>query len=270
MSSFAQDNGYTPTTFDDFMGAIRVAINEQFGTAFDATTFLATNWYKYFYTLVQMAMQNETKTAEIFAKLQQYITTTNLRIQRPSVSQPGLIDSFESRGYTASVKKNLLADAGTVSICIDTDELAADYPATRLILCGLVKDYVAGGMVSQGTEVESITLTNGQAFDFKFYLPTRTAVKLRLTLTSSENQLVTLPDDETIRQTLIDNIKARYRLGWDFEPQRYYTLAEAPWAATILLEWSYDGITWHSTVFLAAFTDLFTVTLEDTTILVDP
>lgn len=281
--SYAQDNGYTPQTFAELMDAIRTELNTQFSTSYTADNFVGTNWYKYFYALVQQLLLNETKTSEIFLKLQEYIATTNLRIQRPSVSQPGLIDSFESEGYTASVKKNLIGDAGTVSICINTDGDDPDYATTKLAICTLISQFVTAGMVTLGTESETITLSNGQDFDFKFALPDETAVLLRCTLTSSDNQSLTIPDDEEIRQAIFDNIKgrtatdvltaitARYRLGWDFEPQRYYTAADAPWAATILLEWSDNaGSTWHSTVFEAAFDDLYTFDLGDIAVSVDP
>ncbi len=269
--SYAQDNGYTAPTFAELMDAIRLGINTQFGTTYTAENFVGTNYYKYFYVLVQKALESEAKTAEIFLKLQEYFATINATIQRPSVSLPGLIDSFESQGFTASVKKNVGGDEGKVSICILVDSGAPDYATTKLQLCNLVKDYVAAGMISQGTETETITLTNGQDFDFKYALPEEIPVLLRATLTSSDNQIFTVPTDEVLRQLVFDNINSRYRLGWDFEPQRYLTAVDCPWAATILVEWSNDaGSNWHATVFQAEFDDLYTFALEDITISVDP
>lgn len=265
--SFSQENGYVPVTFEVFMDSIRQGINEQFQTTYTPETFLGTNWYKYLYVLVQDILKNETKTAEIFLKLQEYISSTNERIQRPSVSFPGLIDSFQSRGYIASVKKTEVGDAGLIFICVDVDDQAETYPETRLEICTLIKDFVAAGLISQGSEVESLTLLNGQSFDFRFSLPDRTPIILSLTLVKSENQIITLPSDEEIRQIVFENINARYRLGWDFEPQRYFTQADAPWAASILLEWSDDeGSTWEDGVFSAEFDDLFTFDLEDITV----
>lgn len=269
--SFSVENGYIPVTFNSVMDAIRLNLNSQFGTTFTTENFLGTNWYKYFYTLVQRLLENETKTSEIFLKLQQYIATTNQAIQRPSVSLPGLIDSFESYDYIASVKKNLIGDAGTISICVHTNSSAPGYPAVKLEICNLIKDFVGAGLVSLGTETESLVLSNGQAFDFKFYLPTYTPIILRLNINVSDNQLVTLPTDEQIRVALHDNIIARYRLGWDFEPQRYYTMVDVPWASTILLEWSSNaGANWYSTVFEAGFRDLFTFGLSDIAVVVTP
>lgn len=275
--SYAQDSGYVPTNFNTLMGAVREAINAQFGTDYTEGTFIGTNWYKYFYVLIQKVLENETKAAEVFLKLQEYIAQTNLRIQRPSVSLPGIIDSLAANGYTASVRKPEVEDAGTVAICVDVDDGAENYAETRLAICNLLKTYVAAGMVFEGTEEEAITLSNGQEFDFSYNLPDRTTVILRLTVTTSDNQEAVIPGDEEIRQRVFDNIygsdtiTARYRLGWDFEPQRYYTQADAPWAATILLEYSVDdGESWVSAVFEAEYDDLFEIALDDIAVLVDP
>lgn len=267
--TFAQENGYTPTTFAALMSQLREAVNTQFGLSYTDGTFIGSNWYKFWYSLLQLVVGNETRTAEIFVKLQEYIASTNLRIQRPSVSLPGIIDSFAANGYVASVKKNEEADAGTVSVCVDTDDDADDYDAVRLEICNFLKTFIAAGMVFIGSETETITLSNGQDFDFAFALPTRTPILLRLTLTSSDNQDVAIPTDEAVRQIVFDNINARYRLGWDFEPQRYFTQVDAAWASVILLEYNPDGGGWTDDVFDADFDDLLTFGLEDIEVLID-
>lgn len=263
--TFAQDAGYTPVGFDEIMDAIRVQLNTQFNTTYTAENFVGTNWYKYFYALVQKIGENETKTAEIFLKLQEYIAQTNDRIQRPSVSNPGILDSLQDAGYIASVKKQTEEDAGKISICVQVDSEDEDYAETKLEICNLIKDYVVGGVYSLGTETEVIHLSNGQAFEFSYFLPNYIPVKLRLTLYLSVNSPMAVPSDEVIRQKVFDNIAARYRLGWNFEPQRYFEiLDDAPYAESVLLEWTAnDGDNWYSEVFTAEFDDLFTIALED-------
>lgn len=264
--SFAQDNGYTPVSFETIMGFVKDGVNAQFGTTYDDVSFVGTNWYKYAYALVQRIQNGEVKTSEIFQQLQAYIQLTNQRIQRPSVSYPGLIDSFQNNvpPYIASVKPPLLADAGKVFICVNLDSGADDYGAQKLAVCTLVKDFIAAGIQSQGTEVETLTLSNGQSFDFKFYLPNFIPVVFRLTATVSLNNLLTIPSDEQVREAVFANINSRYRLGWNFEPERYYGVSDALWASTILLEWSSNGgSTYHSTVYTADYKDLFTFALSD-------
>lgn len=385
---FASESGYVPLSIETIMSSIKDGVNAQRGTAYTDESFLGTNYYKFYYAMVQRLQENEVKTSEIFSYLQQYFNVTNERIQRPVATNPGLIEAFSNASWIASVKKMIDADAGKINICVDAiDDHArgyftitsyanlvsgthdsvtvgatvftaqgtsvtpggttfqaatsnaatatslaaqinahatagalvyawvdatnsakvllraiargttgnsialaytdhdsnvgatksattllsgitrtADYDDQRLAICTIIKDSVAGGIVSQGNEVESITLTNGQSFDFKFKLPNRIPVGVRLTTTLSENNQVVIGDPEDTKTLLLANIAAKYALGKDFEPQRYFTTADAPWTAAVLLEWTSDvsnGVdidvspTWHSTINEAAFDDLF-------------
>lgn len=265
---YSNENGYTAASIQTIMTEIMTGINAQFGTSYTYETFVGTNFYKYFYALAQRVQKNEVKLAEIFLKLQQYFEITNESIQRPVATPPGIIEAFSREGWIASVKKMIDADAGKISVCVDVDETGDDYAAEKLEICNIIKDSVAAGIVSQGTETEAIVLTNGQSFDFKFHLPNRIEVLLRLTLTLSENnQEVILPNDD-VKQLLISNISARYSLGKNFEPQKYFGVTDAPWCSEVLLEWSDDaGSSWQSTVFDAEFDDLFDFGLEDITLI---
>lgn len=262
--SFAKDAGYFPNTISQLMEIVRANVNEQFGTTYDTDTFLGTNFYKYFYALIQRLQENEIKTSEIFLRLQEYFVITNESIERPNTTHPGLVDYFLNAGYRASTKKPIDADAGKLYVCVDTDELAVDYAAVKLAICNLVKDCCVAGVVSQGSEVEAITLPNLQSFDFKFNLPNRQPILLRLTLTISDNNEFVIDSDAVVAQRLFDNINAKYRLGLDFEPQRYFSVVDGPWASEILLEYSTDaGSTYTSNVFAAVYDDLLTFDLGD-------
>lgn len=143
----------------------------------------------------------------------------------------------------------------------------AGYAAIKAALGLLISQMIVGGVVTQGNEVVNIVLTNGQAFDFKYFLPNKIPIKLRLTITLSENNQIAVgsPDDTKVK--LLANINSRYRLGRNFEPQRYFSIIDAPWAAVVLLEWSQDdGATWNSTVYNSEFDDLFTYGLADITL----
>lgn len=261
---FASETGYVPSTIDEIMERIRENINEQFGTSYETDNFIGTNFYKYFYALAQELEANEIKTSEIFLRMQEYFDITNEKVLRPNTTHPGVFDYFESKGYYVSTKPPADVDAGKAYICVDVDELASDYATQKKVICGLVKDCIVAGVVSQGTQSETLTLANGQAFDFKFNLPNRIPVLLRLTITLSENNLFTVAAPDVSAQTLYDNINAKYRLGKNFEPQRYFSVVDAPWAESVLLEWSDDaGANWHSTVYDADYDDVFTFDLED-------
>lgn len=262
---FANDTGYVPVTIEELMSVVRENINTQFSTSYTVETFVGTNFYKFFYALMQRLQENEVKTSEIFLRMQEYFLVTNERVLRPNTTHPGIYDYFAAAGFLISTKEPNDTDRGKAFICVDVDDAADDYDETKLELCNLVKDCVVAGVVSQGTESETITMENGQSFDFKYNLPDRIPILLQLTITQSENNLFTVEDPSDVRQTLFDNINAKYKLGKNFEPQRYYSVVDAPWAAEILLEWKLDdGMdTFKSTVFEAEYDELLTFALED-------
>ena len=266
--SYASESGYTPITVEAMMLSVMENVNTQFGTTYTEETFIGTNFYKYFYALIQLLQENEVKTSEIFLKLQDYFALTNEKISRPVTTNPGIIEKLGSEGYLASVKKPIDADAGKLFICVDTDETADDYADTKLAINTIIKDSSVAGVVTQGTESSAIVLSNGQSFDFKFKLPNRIEVLLRLTITLSENNQVAIGDPDETKLLLLNNILSEYALGKNFEPQRYFSIDDAPWAQSVLLEWSDDdGATWESTVYDAAYDDLFVIDLANITLI---
>jgi hypothetical protein len=265
--SFASDTGYIPQTISQMMELVRLNVNTQFGTTYTTDTFLGTNFYKYFYALIQRLQANEVKTSEIVLRMQEYFNITNEKIQRPNTTHPGIFDYFGSKGYFVSTKPPIDADAGKAYICVDVDDAAPGYASTKLEICQIVNECVVAGVISQGTEVESITQSNGQSFDFKFNLPDRIEVLLRLTLTLSDNNEFTILPVDTVKQNLKTNIDSRYKLGKNFEPQRYFSVMDAPWTAMVLLEWSDDaGANWHDEVYESEYDEVFTFDLSDISI----
>lgn len=267
--SYAQENGYTPLSFDEVMSSLREGLNAQMGTSYTAESFVGTGWYKFFYSPAQKIVEGQTKLAEVFQKLQQYIALTNEAISRPSVSFPGIVDALAGDGWVASVKPPENADAGKIYVCVDVDDSGPTYAAQKLAINTLLSKYVAGGIVSQGTETSAIVISNGQSFDYKFALPDKTPILLRLTAVESENNNLAIPDDEDLREAIFDKVNAKYRLGRNFEPQTYFTETDAPWAESLLMEYSFDdGANWDDTVYDAAFDELFTFGLEDIEVVV--
>jgi hypothetical protein len=261
--SFSQENGYVPQSINEIVAAFRTRINSQFGTSYTTAQFVGTNFYKYFYSIAQELQKNEVKTAEIFLKLQDYFNLTNERISRPVNTNPGLIEIMATNGYLASIKKPIDADAGKMFICVDVDDEADGYAETKLAICKIIQNSTVGGIVTQGTEVETIVLSNGQSFDFKYDLPDRIEVHLKLTITLSSNNQVLIASPDESRFKLLGNIASRYALGKNFEPKRYFSVADAPWASDILLEWSVNGgDTWSSAVFVADYDELFDIALD--------
>lgn len=384
---FSSESGYVPVSIETMMATVMENINTQFGLSYTTETFIGTNFYKYFYALIQELQLSEVKTSEIFLKLQDYIAITNEMISRPAVTPPGLIETLLENGFTASVKPPADADAGKIFICVDLDDgvnasgnatitnhanlisgtddsitiggtvftaqsgaatlgtatfqattsndvtaaslatqinahatagalvratvsgavvtiraiqggtggnaialvytnndanvgatvsaatltggtTRSEYAAEKLAVATIIKDSVAAGIVTQGTEVEAIVLSNAQSFDFKFNLPNKIDVLLRLTTTLSENNQVVVLSPEEVKDILIDNIAERYNLGKNFEPQRYFSLVDAPWASDVLLEYSIDaGANWETEVYNSDYDVLFNVLLANITLI---
>lgn len=171
--------------------------------------------------------------------------------------------------YTENDSNIGLTLAGLVGGKLSGGVTNDDYAAIKAEIGLLLSQSTVGGVVTQGTEVQSITISNGQTFDYKYFLPNKRAPWLRLTVTLSENNQVVVGTPDEIKQKLLANVLSRYRLGRNFEPQRYYSVVDAPWAASVLLEYSlnYDpddagSATWSSAVYDAAFDDYFDVDLE--------
>jgi hypothetical protein len=271
---FAQESGYTPSTVETILQAIMLDINTQFGTTYTWETFVGSNFYKYYYALAQRAQENEAKASEIFSKLADYAAITNESISRPVVTPQGLIDKLETEGYVASVKPMFDDDAGKIYICVDKEvegedpwEDTDDYADDKLAVCEIIKDCTVAGCVTQGDQVESIVLTNGQSFDFKYALPDRIETYLRLTTVLSDNNQVVISSPEDVKELLLANIAERYRLGKAFEPMRYFNQTDAPWAGEILLEWSVnEGMDWFDSIRDSDFDELLEFDLANVTL----
>lgn len=261
---FSEQNGYIPVAIDVLLEDMRPLINTQFGTTYTAETFIGTNHYKYFYALAQKMLENEIKTSEIFIKLQEYIAFTNERISRPAPTPQGVIEQLAAADYLASVKPMIEADAGKINIAVDVDDSDPDYADMKLEIATIIKDSTAIGNVTMGAEVEAIVLSNGQSFDYKFHLPDRHATLIRLTTTLSENNQNVIGNPDDVKVALLANINARYRLGLNFEPQKYFGIIDAPWASEVLLEYSIDaGMSYETGVYDANFDDILDINLED-------
>ena len=267
---FASANGYTPATVQTIMLSMMTEYNAQFGTAYTEETFIGTNAYKFLYAAAQRLQESEVKTSEIFLKVQQYFLITNERISRPVGTIPGLIERLATAGYIASVKPMIDADAGKAHVAVNVDDTDPDYADVKLEINTILSQSIALGIVTQGPEVSTIVASNGQAFDWKFTLPDITTPLIKLTVTTSDNNMVAIGSPEDIKLKLLANIATRYRMGLDFEPQKYYGLVDAPWASAVKLEYSLDsGSTWLTAIYDSLYDDLFDVRLENIELIED-
>ncbi len=222
----------------------------------------------------QAATSNKATAASLATQINAHASINTLvkaRAAGPLVEIIALHGGTAGNAYTLGYTDNDTNVGATKSgTTLSGGETNADYATIKAALCLLISQITVGGSVTQGTETESIVLSNGQAFDYKYYIPNLLKVHLRLTVTLSENNQVVVGSPDEIKQLLLDNINARYRLGRNFEPQRYYSIVDAPWAASVLLEYSFNydsdyeaDATWSSSIYDADYRDLFDVKLEN-------
>lgn len=266
--SFSRENGYIPTTVATKMNSIRQRINAEFGTNYTPSNFAGSDFYKYFYALVQELQLSEVLMSEVFVKLQKYIEVTNEKISQPKNTAEGIInDIFFGFGYPTSVKPMVVADRGKIHICIDIDETQDGYAGLKQQLCRRISEITVLGSVTEGSESHSVVLTNGQAFDYKYFLPVRIPILLRLTLTISQNNQSIVLSNDDVKEILKNKIDMLYALGRNFEPQTYFSVLDAPWTSQVLLEYSLDdGDNWLISVYESDYRDLLTYDLASITI----
>lgn len=256
---YTDKNGYVPYTMEEVMQLILLDVNAGFKTSYSYDQFIGTGFYKFFYVLAQRIVALSGSFGEVYAKLQDYIRFMNEQINAPAVNPESALKILQNAGFTASVRPVTQATAGEWAFCVDLDSAAAGYAQQKQRVFDLLKTCTAGGIYFPGTETGTSVLSNGQAMPYAFYLPTRHAVSLKLTINTSAASGVSVPAEAQIKQMLLDNLAAMYRLGVNFEPERYFTISrDAPYAAAVKLEYQKEaGGAWTSSVYEADFKDLF-------------
>lgn len=237
-------------------------------TAFTAQTGAATLGTATF----QASSSNTATAASLAAQINGHATagalvkaTANAAIVTIQALQGGTAGNAIALSYTDN-DANVGATVSGATLTGGTTR--AEYAAEKLAVATIIKDSVAAGIVTQGTESTAIVLTNAQSFDFKFNLPTKINVLLKLTITLSENNQVVVLSPDAVKTILIANIAARYNLGKNFEPQRYFSLVDAPWASKVVLEYSIDaGVNYLTAVYDSDYNVLFNVLLANITII---
>jgi len=245
---FDLTNGYQPRTFDEIKAEMLAEINDQFGTTYDEETIIGTDHYKFFYGGIQLVMQAEAYTAEITAKMTDYIRTANENINLPKSTIDGFTQGILRDLQLNSTIKEITdpAEAGYMFLVVDVDDEAEDYEDTKQEIINRMHNWLTTGLYYNGTEEGTKTAINGQVFTYKYALPTLVDVLVRITVTISPNANTPILNENQIREKFNTNFAALYRLGLDFEPEKYLEISrDLPFASNILLEYSEDaGSTW--------------------------
>jgi len=376
-------NGYQPRTFEEILQAFTDEVNTQFGTTYDTTTIVGTEFYKFFYAGAQLVMQSEAQTAEITAKMTDYIRTANENINLPKSTIDGFTQGLLSELELNSTIKNITdsAEAGYLFLVVDVDDgdhatgsatitdyshltnsgndiisvngvsftaqtgsatlgtgtfqaatsnnatatsLAtqinahatvglvvkatavgavvnlrtihggtdgnsvgliytntadgvgatvsgatltggtenADYADLKQEIIDRMGSWLTAGLYYTGTEEGTKTALNGQNFTYKFSMPDPVNILVRITATVSANAKTPILNENQVRDIFDANFASLYRLGLDFEPEKYLEIArDLPFASDILLEYSEDdGGTWDDQPRAMAYNEKIVIT----------
>lgn len=266
---YDSENGYTPRTQEESLQLFVDGVNGELGTAYTTDNIVGTNLYKIFYVQWQINLDNDARLAEIYQKLADYIDYENNQILEPRTSDEGIIDEFEKLGYVASVRPNTEAQAGKFACCVVVDATDPDYATKKQEILDTLKLQSAGGLWYDGGETGTSTLSNGQVMPYAFYLPTIKTIDVRLNILKSKNTLVKVDTPTLVEDKFKDNFDSIYRLGIDFEPEKYYQIdRDAPYASKIDTTYRVDGGEYVSDVYESVFNTILVlgnveVTIDD-------
>jgi len=262
--AFDLENGYQPRTFDEILAAFTAEINDQFGTDYDTTTIIGTEFYKFFYAGAQLVMEAEAQTAEITAKMTDYIRTANENINLPKSTIDGFIQGLKRELDLDSTIKNitLSAEAGYLFLVVDVDDESEDYEEVKQEIIDRMHAWLSAGLYYTGTEEGTKTAINGQVFTYKYALPTPVDILVRITVKVSANAKTPIFNENQIRDIFDANFAELYKLGLDFEPEKYLEIArDLPFASEIITEYSQDsGANWDTDPLALAYNEKINIT----------
>lgn len=264
--SFNLINGYNPRDFDSIVSEFREAINSEYGLKMTAEQFKGSNWYKLIYSASQLIETVEGNISELSNKMIDYIRKTNEDIQLPKSTIDGLQEHLLSDlGLISSVKPSTASDAGKLYIAVDVDNTASDYTEKKQNILKSLKKYCTAGLYFTGSERGDLVASNGQSFTFGYDLPEIVNMQVRITVTISDSTTSVILNSAQIKSIFEENFKKMYRLGFDFEGDRYLDIRnDLPFASKILIEWSTNGTSWSSGIWQSAYNQK--VILENVTV----
>jgi len=269
--AFDLTNGYQPRTFAELLDTLVENVNAEFGTSYDSTTIIGTDYYKMGYSMIQLIMQAESYTAEITARMTDYIRTANEKINLPKSTIDGFTAGLlapESEGGLGlnSTIKNITdsAEAGYLFLCVDVDDEADDYEDTKQEIINRMGAWLTSGLYYSGTETGTRTALNGQVFNYAYALPTPVDILVRITVTKSANAKTPILNGNQIRDIFDANFAEFYKIGLNFEPEKYLEIArDLPFASDILLEYD-EGAGWTDQPRAMAYNEKINITAPAT------
>lgn len=142
----------------------------------------------------------------------------------------------------------------------------ADYADLKQEIIDKMALWLTAGAYFEGYETGTKTISNGQTFNFAYALPNPIDIIVRITVTSSANATTPVLNENQIRDIFEANFATLYKLGLDFEPEKYLEIArDLPFASDILLEYSENsGGSWSADPRSMAYNEKINITAPAT------
>lgn len=251
--SFDLQNGYSPRDFDTLLEDFREAINSVYDQKITAEQFKGSGWYKLIYAAAQLVEGAEGRTAELSNKIIDYIRKTNEEIELVKSTADGIMAHLlKDLGLVSSVKPTEKTDAGYLYIAVDVDNTAENYQETKQKILEKLKEYCTAGLFFEGTESGEVVASNGQPFHFGYDLPELVDMDVKINVKISDNTNAYIMNAQAIKEKFLENFGKMYKLGLDFEGDKYLCIREdLPFASMIVIKWridegAYSSIVWES------------------------
>lgn len=262
-------NGYSKQSFNELLAVLTSAINDQFGTNYTVESIIGSNHFKSFYGGLQLVMETENKINDLQVKIVDYIRTVNDSISAPISSADGTIRYFKDNlGLDVALRPITdVSLAGKPAIAVDIDPTTADFNSRKQQIFDALRISQTEGLYWYNPSTEPAnneyrgesSALNGQAFPFAFFTPVATPLYVRITITRSRDNLAYQLNTAQIEQIFRDNFAKQYKIGRDFEGERYLSICDVESAADVKVEWSTDNSTWTEGVREMSFDSKITI-----------
>ena len=196
------------------------------------------------------------------------ISEINESIKRPAVLHSRVAERFAEEinavtgePYVATIRVADLATKGIVAICVDYTPAATENTQIANLI---VNEMLPAGQFMEGTESESVVISNGQSVLAQWKPPVNHDIDFKITLTVDANSSHPVDTAEVIAERFLENFNAQNPMGQDITPDTYYQIVrDAPWASEIVTTYDIDTSgTYVGTITPSNFDDKYLATLD--------
>lgn len=230
--AYSEEEGFVSRTVEEIKNAIRLAVNQETGSAYTEVTFIDSSWDRIANVLAQIMCQTEQTMSAGWDNVREYVNTTNQILGVPYASLLGLMDYFTNTlKIGIKIKQPTEAEAGQIFLALDlTDE---EFESRKDEITAALIDRSILNYYFVGSKSWVVKLPNGQDWRFACQLAEDVNVYLDIQITRSrKNESIAL-DANGVKELFLKNLEERLTVGDDGEWGKVLNLNDIPWAGNI-------------------------------------